>query len=76
MIGCAGRGSASVSRPLTVHCRAGMMKVEKGGAAPFTVDRTDFTGVLRVTDEAAFGRAVARGVGSTARAFGFGMLVL
>ena len=63
-------------QPLTVHCRAGLMKVEKQGAPPFTVDRTDFTGVLRVTDEEAFARAVAGGVGSTARAFGFGMLLL
>lgn len=62
--------------PLTVHCRAGIEKIEKVGSPAFTVDRTDFTGVLRVTDAAAFGRAVSGGVGSTARAFGFGMLVL
>ena len=52
------------------------MKMEKAGSSPFTVDRTDFAGVLRVTDETAFERAVAGGVGATARTFGFGMLVL
>ena len=70
------QGAALGFEPLTVHCRAGVETIEKGGGPAFTVDRTDFTGVLRVTDAAAFGRAVSGGVGSTARAFGFGMLVL
>ena len=70
------RGERLGFEPLTVHCSAGFMTVDKAGGRPFTVDRTDFVGVLRVTDEAAFARAVAGGVGSTARTYGFGMLVL
>ena len=62
--------------PLAIHCRAAPARIDKGGGKVFTVDRTDFTGVLRVTDAARFAHAVANGVGSTARAFGFGMLVI
>ena len=42
----------------------------------FTVDQTDFTGVLKVTDHALFIQAMSSGIGSTARAFGFGMINL
>lgn len=42
----------------------------------FTVDQTDFTGILKVTDETLFRTALAEGIGSTARTFGFGMLVI
>ena len=62
--------------PLTIHCRAAQARIDKGGGQTFTVDRTDFIGVLRVADVARFERAVSSGVGSTARAFGFGMLVI
>jgi len=62
--------------PLTIDCRADRMRIDKGGSRIFTVDRTDFIGVLRVTDDTTFAEAVASGVGSTARTFGFGMLVL
>jgi len=58
---------------ITVHCTARVATVGNG-AREFTVDQTDFTGVLKVTDAACFARALADGVGSTARAFGFGML--
>ena len=70
------RGERLGFEPLTLHCRAAPMTVGKAGARAFKVDRTDFTGVLRVTDEAAFAQAVSGGVGATARTFGFGMLVL
>jgi hypothetical protein len=52
-----------------------MAKIAKADRA-FAVDQTDFVGVLRVTDITQFEVAMARGVGSTARAFGFGMLTI
>ena len=60
---------------LTVHCTAAFEKIDKTGQR-FTVDRTDFTGVLKVTDEAKFHAALRDGIGACAKAFGFGMLIL
>jgi len=60
---------------ITVHCTAQMLPV-KAGDRQFTVDQTDFTGVLKVTDVERFNNAVASGIGNKARAFGFGMLVI
>ncbi len=58
---------------ITVHCMAGMQMIEKTGRK-FTVDKTDFVGVLKVTDSAKFSNALATGVGGKAKAFGFGMI--
>ena len=60
---------------ITVHCTAEMQTVS-AGERQFTVDQTDFTGVLKVTDVERFNNAVANGVGNKAKAFGFGMLVI
>jgi len=60
---------------ITVHCTASIVKVEKADRQ-FTVDQTDFTGVLKVTDQTLFTQAMSSGIGSTARAFGFGMINL
>lgn len=60
---------------ITVHCTAEMQTVS-AGERQFTVDQTDFTGVLKVTDVKRFNNAVANGVGNKAKAFGFGMLVI
>jgi hypothetical protein len=62
--------------PLTISCQSDQAKIDNEQGRAFTVDRTDFVGVLRVTESADFEKAVANGVGSTAKAFGFGMLVL
>ncbi|MXY38530.1 MAG: type I-E CRISPR-associated protein Cas6/Cse3/CasE [Rhodospirillaceae bacterium] len=62
--------------PRTVNCRAGRTTIDDGRGRRFAVDRTDFTGILRVTDAAAFRRALETGIGSTARAFGFGLLLI
>lgn len=70
------QGERNGFEPLTVHCSAAQARIDKGGGRSFTVDRTDFVGVLRVTDAALFARAAANGVGATAKAFGFGMLIL
>jgi CRISPR-associated protein Cas6/Cse3/CasE subtype I-E len=60
---------------ITLHCVADMLTV-KAGERQFTVDQTDFTGVLKVTDSDRFNNALATGIGNKARAFGFGMLVI
>jgi hypothetical protein len=62
--------------PLTINCTAVQGKVDDGKGRAFTVDQTDFVGVLRVTDTAKFSEAIENGVGSTAKAFGCGMLVI
>ncbi len=69
------QGAAHGFTVITVHCTAGMQTVQ-AGERKFTVDQTDFTGVLKVTDVARFNSALANGIGNTARAFGFGLLVI
>jgi hypothetical protein len=61
---------------LTTNCHAAQAKIDNGKGRVFTVDQTDFVGIFRVTDNSKFEKAVANGIGSTAKAFGFGMLVL
>jgi CRISPR-associated protein Cas6/Cse3/CasE subtype I-E len=60
---------------ITVHCTAQIVPVD-AGERKFTIDQTDFTGVLKVTDVELFNRAIANGIGNKAKAFGFGMLVI
>jgi hypothetical protein len=62
--------------PLTTNCQSSQAKLDDGKGRTFTVDQTDFVGVLRITNKAVFEKALAKGVGSTAKAFGFGMLVI
>lgn len=60
---------------LTVHCTADFAKIEKTGQR-FTVDRTDFTGVLKVTDAEKFSAALRNGISGCSKAFGYGMLLI
>lgn len=60
---------------ISVHCAACIATVEKAGRT-FTMDQTDFTGVLKVLDAGLFTDALRKGVGSTGKAFGMGMLCL
>ncbi len=60
---------------LTVHCTADFSKIEKTGQR-FTVDRTDFTGVLKVRDTEKFSAALRDGISGCGKAFGFGMLLI
>lgn len=69
------RGAAHGFSVITVHCTAEILTVVAGDRR-FTIDQTDFTGVLKVTDVERFTNAVANGVGNKAKAFGFGMLVI
>ena len=59
---------------ITAHCSAQRVRIDK--QRPFTVDQTDFAGVLRVVDVQKFAAAMKGGVSSTAKAFGHGMLVI
>jgi len=58
---------------LTVHCQANKLCMT-AHARDFYIDSTLFTGVLKVLDVAKFHAAVLSGIGSTAKAFGFGFL--
>ena len=60
---------------LTITCHSKLLKIPKPHAE-FTLDRTDFTACVKVTDTEKFTTALQNGIGSKGRAFGFGMLVL
>lgn len=60
---------------ITVHCTAKQFIVDKQ-PRQFTVDDTQFTGVLKVVDPEKFKAALQSGIGNNARTFGFGMLVI
>ena len=60
---------------ITVHCSAKHLVIEKQ-SGHFSVDDTLFTGVLKVVDYDKYNAALLSGIGNTARAFGFGMLVI
>lgn len=59
---------------VSVHCTSDIARIADQSGRNFTLDATDFTGVLKVTDAAAFQSALRDGVGSTGRAFGFSFL--
>lgn len=60
---------------ITVHASARHFVVDKPSGR-FTVDDTQFTGVLKVTDQDKFDAALKSGIGNTARSYGFGMLII
>ena len=60
---------------ITVHASAKQFLVEKP-SGKFTIDDTQFTGVLKVIDQDKFAAALKSGIGNTARSYGFGMLVI
>jgi CRISPR associated protein len=59
---------------VAVHCTSDIACVADQAGRDFTLDATNFTGVLKVTNEAAFHNALQVGVGATGRAFGFSLL--
>lgn len=59
---------------VAVHSIGGTATVANQAGRHFTLDDTDFTGVLKVTDATAFAAALRTGVGATGRAFGFSLL--
>jgi len=60
---------------LTLHSSSKMVCIQDQNRS-FKIDQTDFTGILKVTDKNSFTTALAKGIGSTAKTFGYGMLVI
>ena len=61
---------------LTVHSRSDIATIDNAQGRRFTIDQTDFTGVLKVTNPNEFQQALECGVGSNSKTFGFGFLIL
>lgn len=61
---------------LALHATDGSVKVEGQGAKTFSMDRTDFTGVLKVCDQALFAHCLIHGIGRVGKPYGMGMLVI
>lgn len=61
---------------VALHVRGGMETVEAHDGRRFTVDATEFTGLLRVTDSAAFAQCLLHGIGKVGKAFGLNLLVV
>lgn len=61
---------------LGVHVQGAMSLIEAHDGRRFTVDATEFTGILRVTDPMAFSRCLVTGIGKVGRAFGLGLLIV
>ncbi|MBB1075768.1 type I-E CRISPR-associated protein Cas6/Cse3/CasE [Rhodoferax sp. 4810] len=59
---------------ISAHCTSELARVSDQSGRDFMLDCTDFTGVLKVADCAAFNNALRVGVGATGKAFGFSLL--
>ena len=69
------KGAQNGFEILSLHSSQRMAKVEDQRRS-FRVDQTDFTGILKIKDVEAFEVALTKGIGSTARTFGFGLLIV
>ncbi len=63
-------------QPLTINCHATRANINDGKRRKFSIDQTDFVGILKITNAETFKLALEKGIGSTAKAFGFGMLII
>jgi|688.fasta_scaffold388161_2 hypothetical protein len=61
---------------LALHTTSKSVKVEREEGQFFQMDSTDFTGVLKVTDEPLFAACLTRGIGRVGKPYGMGMLVI
>lgn len=61
---------------LGVHVAGGMRKIEAHDGRRFTVDATEFTGLLRVVDADAFANCLTHGLGRVGNAFGLNLLIV
>jgi hypothetical protein len=59
-----------------VHVSPGMQQITTHNGRSFSLDTTEFTGLLRVTDSAAFGRCLIKGIGKVGKAFGLNLLIV
>ena len=60
---------------LNLHVVSTSDRVAKNGRV-FRVDRSDFMGILKVTDAAAFHNMLSEGMPGPGRAFGYGMMII
>ncbi|WOJ93683.1 type I-E CRISPR-associated protein Cas6/Cse3/CasE [Congregibacter variabilis] len=70
------KGSQLGFEVMTVHCVPDIATIDNGKGRRFSVDSTDFVGVLKVIDPDIFHKALVHGVGSTAKTFGHGFLLV
>ena len=61
---------------LGVHVQGKMEHIETHDGRSFTVDATQFSGLLRVTDKDKFATCLINGVGKVGKAFGLNLLVV
>jgi hypothetical protein len=61
---------------ISIHCTSEIARVVDQSGRDFAMDSTEFTGVLKITDTAAFQNALRTGVGSKGKAFGFSLLAI
>jgi len=59
-----------------VHISGGMQKIETHNGRKFTIDATEFTGLLRVSDSTLFGQCLINGVGKVGKAFGLNLMIV
>lgn len=59
-----------------VHVSGGMQEVQTHDGRKFTIDATEFTGLLRVVDPVAFGNCLVKGIGKVGKAFGLNLLIV
>lgn len=59
-----------------VHVSGGMEEVETHDRRRFTIDATEFTGLLKVLDVDAFTRCYMSGLGKVGKSFGLNMIVI
>jgi hypothetical protein len=69
-------GSKHGFEVIGVHVTGGMRQIETHDGRRFSVDATEFTGLLKVTDPASFSKCLVKGLGRVGKAFGLNLLVV
>lgn len=59
-----------------VHVSPGMRRIETHDGRSFTIDATEFTGILKVTEPERFAACLVKGLGRVGKAFGLNLLVV
>lgn len=70
------RAEANGFTVLALHVTDGSLKVDGQERKAFSMDQTDFTGVLKVIDQAKFVQCLTHGIGRVGKPYGMGMLVI
>ena len=59
-----------------VHITPGMQEVQTHDGRRFKLDATEFTGLLKVNEPAAFALCLSKGIGKVGKAFGLNLLIV